>query len=57
MRPGNGGDRVTVHTDATSEFVLVTVDGEDAVIESLRDDSPAGSPSISASTICSPVES
>ncbi|MFC0449215.1 hypothetical protein [Rhodococcus jostii] len=38
----NVGDRVKVHTDATSEFVIVSIDGEDAVIESVRDYVPVG---------------
>ncbi|SEB33625.1 hypothetical protein [Rhodococcus koreensis] len=48
--PVNVGDRVKVHSDATSEFVIVSLDGEDAVIESVRDDVPAGSPSMPDST-------
>ena len=36
----NVGDRVKVHSDATLEFVIVSIDGEDAVIESVRDDVP-----------------
>jgi len=40
----NVGDRVKVHTDATSEFVIVSIDGEDAVIESARDDVPGRFP-------------
>lgn len=31
----NVGDRVKGHTDATSEFVIVSIGGEDAVIESV----------------------
>ena len=34
------GDKVKVHIDATLEFVIVSIDGEDAVIESVRDDLP-----------------
>ncbi|EID77438.1 MULTISPECIES: hypothetical protein [Rhodococcus] len=44
----NAGDRVKVHADATSEFVIVSIDGEDAVIESVRDDVLVGSPSMPA---------
>ena len=40
----NVGDRVKVHSDATSEFVIVRIDGEDAVIESVRDDVPGRFP-------------
>ena len=40
----NVGDRVKVHTDATSEFVIVSIDGEDAVIESMRGDVPGAVP-------------
>ncbi|MBC2644836.1 MULTISPECIES: hypothetical protein [unclassified Rhodococcus (in: high G+C Gram-positive bacteria)] len=40
----NVGDRVKVHADATSEFVIVSIDGEDAVIESVRDDVPGRFP-------------
>lgn len=40
----NVGDRVKVHADATSEFVIVSIDGEDAAIESVRDDVPGRFP-------------
>ncbi|WP_213578623.1 hypothetical protein [Rhodococcus sp. USK13] len=38
----NVSDRVKVHAEVTSEFVIVSIDGEDAVIESVHDDVPGG---------------
>ena len=53
----NVGDRVKVHSDATLEFVIVSIDGEDAVIESVRDDVPGRFPFHARLERLVPVES
>ncbi|ELB86570.1 hypothetical protein R1X32_08985 (plasmid) [Rhodococcus opacus] len=53
----NVGDRGKVHTDATSECVIVSIDVEDAVIESVRDDVPGRFPFHARLARLVPVES
>ncbi|NHU44287.1 hypothetical protein [Rhodococcus sp. A14] len=53
----NLGDRVKVHAEGTSEFVIVSIDGEDAVIESVRDDVPGRFPFHARLDRLVPVES